>query len=188
MTSPPDAVRQGRGWWRANRLSLLALLLLVPVTGGVIAGYEWWDYYFARPSFPVTPGKDGTVALAGASWGPARAVVLEDTTGLTVPPGTKVIGVGVPVVPDDPDGEPGDTACMEPMLVQQSTGRRWEPMRFELGLRFSDDEPETCALQGPEPFELVLPYIVPEDVQGPFWIDITSSESYPSFPRFPVDP
>src|SRR5690606_12493519 len=100
---------------------------------------------------------------------------------------TRVVAVAIPVVPH------GDAVhCTAPTLVEQSTGREWREMRSELGLPYDPAEPTSCVL--PEegepalPYELVVPFIVPDDAEGPFWVDIEPFEAIPEFVRFSVDP
>ncbi|UWF77305.1 MULTISPECIES: hypothetical protein [Microbacterium] len=39
-----------------------------------------------------------------------------------------------------------------------------------------------------EPYQLVLPYVVPEDAEGPFWVDVEPLFAESRFVRFTVDP
>lgn len=179
-----------RGWWRRNTLALGAVAVLLPATVG---GAAWWGWKHAYPDsgmplWPVTPGVSGTVDLKGATWGPVKAKVITDTSGLDMPTGATLIGVTVEVTPH---GDKGPN-CFAPELVEQSTGRSWQSVRGELGLSWSTDEPEGCVptLEGEkaEPYKLVLPYVVPEDAEGPFWVDIDPGQAESKFVRLPIDP
>lgn len=180
------------GWWRRNRIALAALAVLLPITAATLVGVAWARYYAYEPTIPRDPGTDGTVELADADWGPVRAKDLTGGEGLIAPADSRVIGVAVPV---DPHGEP--PRCSSPTLVEQSTGRRWEHMTYDLGFEYSSDEHTFCA--SPEededgeplplgPYEIVVGYIVPEDAEGPFWVEISEISSFPSFVRFSVEP
>ncbi|GAA5146766.1 hypothetical protein GCM10025768_05810 [Microbacterium pseudoresistens] len=172
-----------RGWWRRNAIGLAAVAVLAPATALAVGGYEWYDYFSGRPAAPVVAEDDGELSLGGATWGPVRSTVLDDTTGMTLPADARVIIAAVPVAPD------ADAAsCERPRLVEQATGRQWEEARFDLGIPSSSDEPSSCGGQGPGPFTLYVAYVVPDDATGPFWLDVPTIDAYPSFARFPIDP
>lgn len=173
-------------WWRRNRLALAAVALLLPATALSIGWHEWYQYYGygARPYQPIAVEKGDTVELAGATWGPVRGGVIEDVSGLDVPDGTKLIAVAVPVEADDEEG----VACERPRLIQQSTGREWESVRHEIGLEFDVDEPEYCTSLDTGSYELIVPFVLPEDVEGPFWVEVWPSAAGASFLRFTLDP
>lgn len=171
-------------WWRSNRLALVALAVLAPATVLGLGWHEWYQYYGygARPFIPVTVAEDESAELAGATWGPVRGGELDDITGLDVPAGATVIAVGVPV---DPEAE--GVGCMSPVLVDQQTGREWQPARTEIGLSSHPDEPEICVSGTAAPYELILPFVVPDDVEGPFWVDIAPYRAGGSFVRFSLE-
>jgi len=181
-----------RGWWRRNALALGALAVLLPAT---IGGIGWWEWKYAypdssQPVWAVEPGKSGTTELQGATWGPVQAKEITDPEGLDMPKGAKLILVGVLVTPTSTKA-PG---CEDPVLVQKSTGHRWQSARTELGLSWNKDEPETCitspeeGAQKVEPYKLILPYVVPADVEGPFSVDVRPRLAGARFVRFTVDP
>lgn len=175
-------------WWRRNAVALGALVVLVPASLVVIAGNEWADYYLYRSTVPVDAQVDGTIELGNATWGPVRSVEITDTVDYTVPDGVKVIAVAVPV-------DPGDEApsCMAPQLVEQSTGRQWNEMRLELGIPYSLEESASCVVPTDDdpaldPYELILAFGVPDDAEGPFWVEVSPAESMPRLARFSIDP
>lgn len=172
-------------WWRSNRWALAALAALLPAVGFGIGWHEWdgWFGHGARPITPVMAEAEETVDLAGAEWGPVRSGELTDLQGLDVPAGATVIGVIVPVAP----GADG-VSCQTPTLTQQSTGRSWTPVRSEIGLDYNADEPETCIVDETGPYELVVPFVVPDDVEGPFWVDVWPADVGGTFVRFSIDP
>jgi len=181
---------QRRGWWRTNAVALCALAVLLPAAVG---GTAWWQWKYAypdsgRPLWAVVPDDSGQVELEGALWGPVRATVISDTSGLTVPENTTLIGVTVQVTPLHDEGP----SCLAPQLIEQSTGRSWQSVRSNLGLMSSQEEPEKCVptLEGEtaQPYQLVLPFVVPQDAQGPFWLDIEPLFAESRFVRFSIDP
>ncbi len=180
-------------WWHRNTVALIGLFVLLPVTLGVVNYNDWKEYYLYSPSFAAPVSDDGTVELAGATWGPIRASDISDVEGLLNPEGTRVIAVGIPVELHG-DAVP---SCSSPVLVEQSTGREWFEMRDELGFEYSADEPTFCVSAetdengDPLPvddYELLVPFIVPEDAEGPFWIEVAPLDAVPLFVRFSVEP
>ncbi|MGN7861880.1 hypothetical protein ACTJI8_14965 [Microbacterium sp. 22303] len=182
----------GPGWWRSNALALCALVMLLPAT---VLGVGWWQWKHAfpdsgQPVWSVEPGASGTAELRGATWGPVQAKEITDTGGLDMPKDAKLILVGIPVTPTSDDA-PG---CWSPKLVQQSTGRVWLSERTELGLLWNKDEPDTCVTSPDDgkkrvgPYKLILPYVVPTDTEGPFWVDLQPFHANAEFVRFSVDP
>lgn len=174
------------GWWRRNAVALGAIAVLTPVTFGAIAWEGWQGYFLYQNSIPVDVAEDDSIDLADTTWGPIRASEITDTTGFTVPSDARVIAAAIPV---DPHGElPG---CFAPTLVQQSTGIRWPESRFQLGLLSSSEEPTSC-VTGDDvptgPYELIVPFIVPDDAEGPFWVEVAPTPAVPSVIRFAIDP
>lgn len=187
---PPPATQPG--WWRTNRLALIALLVLVPVIA-VGVGWNGWHFYYGfgfRKVTAVEAPEKGTVKLAGAVWGPIRSGEIADTSGLNMPAGTRLVAAVVPV---DPDGKV--VHCDAPVLVQQSTGREWTPLRSEVGIPFSIDENERCTAvladeddpESAQSFSLTVGFVVPDDVTGPFWLEVAPSGDA-RFVRFAIDP
>ncbi|WP_147303237.1 hypothetical protein [Microbacterium bovistercoris] len=179
------------GWWRSNALALGAVALLLPA---VVVGTAWWGWKYAfpdsgQPLWAVEPSSGAdTVELKGATWGPVKSKALTDTTGLDVPDDAKVVLVGVDVTPHEKKAP----NCMTPTLVEQSSGRSWEPARYELGVPSSSDEPDSCVptLEGEtaEPYQLLLPFVVPDDAKGPYWVVIEPLFAKSEYVRFSIDP
>lgn len=172
-------------WWRRNLVALLALVVLAPATALGIGWHEWHQFYGydSRPFLPTVVEKGGSAELGGATWGPVRTAVVDDTAGFDVPEGTTLIAVGVPV-----DAGAEGVTCSMPRLVQQETGREWESVRWEIGLLPDSEEPEYCTVDDTGAYELLVPFLVPDDVEGPFWVDVWPHSAGGSFLRFPVAP
>lgn len=178
----PARPRRG-AWWRDNRLALGALLLLVP---GVLlaSGLNPWG---ESTSVPVIADDAGLVDVGAATWGPVKAIVLndEDRAGLNTPPDSTVIAVKVPVAAHA--DVTGPVVCESPRLVERSTGRTWEQVNVELGVLYSRTEPVRCPADMSE-FALIVAFAVPKDAKGPFWLDVPRYLYPAPFPRFPIDP
>jgi hypothetical protein len=177
-----------RSWWRRNSAALIALAVLVPATVTAIGWREWSATYevssqYVRPVV-VAEGED-TIEFAGATWGPVTSGTFTADDGLPVPEGAEVIAVKIPVRNNDPDDLIG---CPSPVLVEQSTGRQWSEMSIALDLDYDPDAPTLCSTDSAAPYEMLVPFIVPEDAVGPFWIDVMPYGEGPGFVRFSIDP
>lgn len=177
----PVAPSRRPSWWRSNLVALAALALLLPATAAAVGWQEWYQYFgFGARAATAVPVADGDSAeLADADWGPLRGGEIDDLSGLDVPEGTHLIAVAVPVDPSV-DG----VGCETPKLVEQSTGREWQSVRLEIGLPWNSDEPENCVSDTTAPYEMILPFVVPEDVEGPFWVDVRPYDAGGAFLRF----
>ncbi|MEW2459359.1 hypothetical protein [Microbacterium sp. K41] len=168
-------------WWRRNAVALVALAVLAPVTAAAVGWQEWYQYFGfgARAVTAITVDEDASADLAGAEWGPVRGGEIDDVSGLDVPDGTRLIAVAVPV-----DASTAGIGCETPKLVERATGREWRPVRLEIGLLSDPDEPETCLSAEAGEYELVVPFVVPDDAEGPFWVDVRPYDAGGSFLRF----
>lgn len=172
-----------RGWWRRNRLALLVVAVLLPGVALGIPRVEWQiGYSMAAEQTPVEVADKGTLDLHDATWGPIRSGEIDDLTGLDMPPDTRLLAAAIPV--DPADGS--KVYCNSPRLVQQSTGREWKPVRSEIGIPYVAEERDLCDSTTTEPYQMVVAFVVPDDVSGPFWVDVTSAEE--TFVRFSIDP
>lgn len=180
-----DGVVRPGSWWRRNRLALLALAMLIPATGFGVLWQEWQRWYGTGvvPYRSVIAEEKAAVELAGAEWGPVRSTEIEDLSGLDVPDDATVIAVALPV-----DPESDRVSCSSPELVQQSTGRTWKPVRSEIGLGYDADEPDRCSSLETAPYELIVAFVLPDDVDGPFWVDVAPRAADGAFVRFSIDP
>lgn len=174
------------GWWRRNAVELGALIVLTPVTLGAVVWDGWQDNNLFQNTIPIDVADGDSLDLVGANWGPVRASELSDTSGFDMPTDSRILAAAIPV---DPHGKP--PSCHAPTLVQQSTGIRFPESRAALGLPWSSEEPTMC-VTGEEgtvsPYELIVPFIVPPDAEGPFWVEVASADAVPSVIRFWVDP
>lgn len=173
------------GWWRRNAAALVAVAVLAPLSFAAIAWEGWQDYHLHRSTIPIDVAPDATVEVLETTWGPIRASEIHDLAGLDVPSGSIVIVAAIPVAPHD--APPG---CTAPTLVQQRTGIRWGQARSELGVGYSADEPTACVTidDAEYPYQLIAPFVVPADAEGPFWVEVAPIGAEPSVIRFPVDP
>lgn len=182
-----------RGWWRRNGIALIALAVLLSALGGFL----WWDGwnsfygYGVRPTTAISVSADDTATIDGTRFGPVTSGVASDTSGMNLPADTTFYVAIIDVDPMEfvePSAQtPVMVACLPPALVQQSTGRTWTPLRTELGIPYASDEPDRCDVTATDPYKMVVGFIVPDDVEGPFWLDVDPMGDG-RFIRFSIDP
>lgn len=182
---PPEVLPKAPSWWRRNRLALIAVAILLPATVVAVGGQNWRLIYAfdARPVHPIVVEEKDSAELAGAAFGPVRSGVIEDLSGLDVPEGAKLIVAGIPV-----DSGAEGVSCRQPTLTHQASGRQWTLMRSEIGADYNAEEPEYCSSEETGSYELIAPFVVPEDLEGPFWVDVWPQDAGGTFLRFSIDP
>lgn len=167
------------GWWRRNAVALVALGVLLPATVAAIAVQEWGEITGATQPVLVDAGE--SLEYVGAVVGPARAEFVEDDAA---PSGAKILSVTVEVDPDPA----APIACVTPRLRELGgLGRQWSERSYELG-RSLDEDLTTCASDAASPYRMVLDYVVPDDADGPFTVEVDSFEGWPVQVRLLVDP
>lgn len=181
----PTPARKAPSWWRRNLIALVALVVLLPVTAAAVGWQEWYQFFgFGTRAVSAVVVADGETAdLAGATWGPLRGGEVQDISGLDVPDGARLLAVAVPV-----DASTAAVACALPTLVEQKTGREWRPVATEIGYFPGADEPQTCLSGETGAYDLVVPFVVPDDAEGPFWVDVMPYDAGGSFLRFSFEP
>lgn len=169
-----------RGWWRRNALALTAVLVLLPATAATIGLQEWNDYFSGRPSVPVMVESGEQIDFADAAWGPVRAGFARDPSSFRVPADAQLVIIEVPVEPGDQE-----VGCPAPVLVEAGTGRQWRDSSLRIGLStYRPDEPVSCQSNATEPYTIYVPYVVPADASGPFWVELSPVSAVPRFLRF----
>ncbi|CAL4860290.1 hypothetical protein MMM2322_01969 [Microbacterium sp. MM2322] len=175
------------GWWQSNRRALLALIVLVPVTVGVFTGWEWWKVAGYAPTFPTVAEQGGSTDFAGITFGPATAteVSLPDED---LPEGTKILWVRVPL-----DRHGAATGCLVNGLRELSgQGRFWEQDSATVtwdSRRYTFCPTDRAADLFPKgPFQIDVPFIVPDDVEGPLGVELVIPDEFPGYVRLVVVP
>lgn len=168
------------GWWRSNAIALGALVVLVPATYAALTWNEWSSVLQNSASQAITlqPGDD--VDYAGATIGPASA---EFTELPDMPAHTRVVTVRMHIDPGDPP-----IACTEPELREIGGLARTWSLHEDLGREWDPDTLTFCASEPEGPYDLLIDYVVPEDVSGPFAVEVKSAAGWPRFVSAVVEP
>lgn len=168
------------GWWRSNAVALGALVLLVPATYAALMWNEWSDVRQNTATQPITVDPGDTVDYEGATIGPASA---EFTELPDIPQGTRVVTVTMHVDPGDPP-----LGCGPPELREVGGLQRQWDARDDLGREWDPDTTTLCSSEATGPYDLLLDYLVPDDVSGPFTVELFSASAAPLFVSAVVAP
>lgn len=169
------------GWWRRNAAALAAVVVLVPVTVGVIAANEWSDGDLGHPTKATTVDAGDSAIYGGAIIGPANAEFTDDAG---IPPGARVVHATVLITPAD---EP--ISCLSPLLRETGGAQRqWDEASFELDRDYDLALKTSCDSELPIRYSLTLDYLVPEDATGPFALELSTGDALPQFVRLVVEP
>lgn len=185
-TAPIDAgngiIDDGRlhltdgGWWRRNRRAVLAILILVPLTGGLMIGNGLRK---ARPysaSEPIVVDADQPATLGESTIGPVTAFFRSEPGPA---PDSRVLSVEIPVSGAAPFG------CT--ITLREVTGdrREWSDATLELP-DLGVVSPTSCNAEAP--FTIEGNFLIPAAAEGPFTIDVKSQDFQPKFLRFAIRP
>jgi hypothetical protein len=157
------------GWWRRNRLALVATLVLAPLTVGVVFQKEWGGFSAGRPVDAVDAAVGEAAAFGGSGWrvtGSERVRWSSDPgVEQDLPPGTDLVVVRLEVTPDELDAEGRSTGCL--MQLDEGRGARvsrtWEPASAYLDLDFEPGVSSGCESERTGPYEATARFLVPVD-------------------------
>lgn len=165
------------GWWRRNAIALCATALLLPITALIVAGNEWWERNQGRPAFATTAAAGDSIRWADAAWGPASITDETASYAADVPGGAKLVVVRVRVDPQAPG-----LACSIPVLRELGGGQRqWSSALSDIDWAY--ELPTSCESEDRAPFVVSVPFLVPDDADGPFGIEFTVVDELPGFLR-----
>ena len=157
-------------WLRRNAVALIVVAVLLPVTAAAVSLNAWQDL-LATTTTTVPSGE--TVRFGTADVGDARARF--DGTVDELPQGTRVVATQIDI---DPRGE--DFTCFAPVLRETTgAGREWNDSTSSLDRPYNPDRVTYCTSDEHAPYTLEVDYLVPDDADGPFVLELSSS-SVPS--------
>lgn len=182
MGEPVTGDQSLRLWWRRNGLPLLAIAALAPLTWFTITAQERADSASGFGEYPVVAEAGSAVDLGGIRVGPATA---ELTTAEAAPAGTHVVRVTLPVRTGGKD-----LACSAPVLREiDGLQREWKESSYDLGYDLYGDAERivVCPFETVAEFTMTLLYLVPDDADGPFFVDMSWVDVWPDFARIGVE-
>jgi hypothetical protein len=156
------------GWWRRNRLPLVATLVLAPLTVGVVFQEEWGGFREGRAVEAVDVAGDADAVFGDASWrvtGADRIRWSSDPGAeQELPPGTDLVVVRMTVTPGvlDAGASVGCLLQLEEVDGGRSS-RTWQPtstgsVRVEAELAADSSG---CDSTLTEPYEVAARFLVP---------------------------
>ncbi|MET0303427.1 MAG: hypothetical protein ABW040_05220 [Microbacteriaceae bacterium] len=174
-----------RSWWHRNRLSLLALVLIAPLTVTVLFWGEYDTYFGVRPSRAVPVAADTTAVYGGAEWTvtSVRRVGAGDA-GVrpgAIPDGADAILVAVEI---EPEAENAPACTLRLHETRASGGDR--STSAELGARVFADDPlgvSGCSSDETTTYTATAAFFVPADARGDMSLDVIAGDELPRFLR-----
>ena len=159
-------------WWSRQRRALIALAIAaVAMLGATV----WLDVLPSiRPTDRVIEA-ESTADIAGQTLtlGPTEWGEFE------TPAGSRTLSVRL----QSTGGSDADR-CGQTMLTEIDSGRTWLSSRDDLVV--SSDEGESSCIAEPASYRILLAFLLPDDADGPFLVDIEGSDD--DLARFRIDP
>jgi hypothetical protein len=169
------------GWWRRNVVALVALVILLPVTVGVIALNEWSQFDQGHPTKPISVDPGDDVIYGGARIGPAKS---EFTDNVLAPADTRVVHAVLLVTPGA-----GPISCSLPTLREAGGAQRqWAEASADLDIPYDPESHTVCDSDLPIRYSLTVDYLVPDDAVGPFVLEFTVAEEVPRYLQLLIEP
>lgn len=159
-------------WWRRQRLSLIALAIAaVAMLGATV----WLDIVPSiRPTDRVIEA-ESTVDIAGQTLtlGPTEWGEFE------TPEDTRVLSIRLAS-----SGGSDAALCGQAALTEIDRDRTWLSSRKDLDVSSADGE-NSCLPESAS-YRILLTFLLPDDAEGPFLLDIEGSDD--DLARFRIDP
>ena len=157
------------GWWRRNRVALVATLVLAPLTVGIVFQNEWGGFREGRPVEPVDVAVGADTDFGTTTWrvDGADRIRWSSDPGVEreLPVGTDLVVVRMTVIPHaivDWASE-GCTLMLDEADGDRSA-RTWEPASPSyLDLDFDDPTTTGCDSTRLGRYEAAVGFLVPVD-------------------------
>lgn len=158
-------------WWRSQRTALIALAVAACAAAGA---YLWLDVLPSQRSSELTVASGDSAEVAG------QTLSLGSTRWdeYPAPDGTRTLSVRL-----DASGGADSELCTITSLTDRSSGRTWVSSREGLDVPY--DETERSCVTSPDSYRILLVFLLPDDAEGPFDLDMGVRAE---LARFVVDP
>lgn len=173
-----DMSRRLAGWLRRNRLALVALCVLVPLTPVVIAGPSAREQRSYEPNEPIVVDYGQSTKYGAATIGPASAAFGSDSAG---PAGTRVIHVNVAITG-------AESLLCRPMFLRETSGARRTFTPADRLLGDASQLPSIGCMPPPGDTSIGNSFVVPSDAGGPFVVGLVAVELVPRYVALKVRP
>lgn len=159
-------------WWRRQRRALIALAIAaVAMLGATV----WLDILPSIRSTDRVIDAESTVDIAGQTLtlGPTEWGEFES------PEGSRTLSIRLAS-----SGGSEASLCLRTTLTEIDSDQTWLSSRK--GLDVSSDEGENSCIAEPASYRILLTFLLPDDADGPFLLDIEGSDD--DLARFHIDP
>ena len=194
MGCPVKGEVKPAGWLRRNHRALLAVLVLLPATLGIMFANQWLGYFDEWPSRPVPAAAGETIEYGNARWSvEASDRVLGDSAAgreRDLPTGTDLLVVTVAVDPTGtgPDGKPDlCSARLEESGGQHAT-RTWSN-QGPISLDGPGPERTSCSSKLTTPYTFDAEFVVPAEAgeSSSLSVSIVVVEALPEYASLALD-
>jgi len=182
------------GWLRRNIRGLVAVVVLLPVTLGIMFATQWISYFEGWPSRPVNVRAGDTLEYGNARWhieGFDR--VLGDSAAgreRDLPAGTDLLVVTVLVDPTGtgPDGVPDLCAVRLEESGADTPTRRWSN-GGAISLDGALSAHTSCSSEVSTRYTFDAEFVIPTDAgeSSAFSVDIYVEDALPEYASFALD-
>ncbi len=161
-------------WWRTQRTALIALTIAIVA---VVGAYLWLDVLPSiRPTDRVIEADSDSASTIS---GQELALGFVEWREFDAPEGSQTLSIRLSA-----SGGPDAASCGTATLTERSSSRTWKSSRD--GLDVSSDLGESSCVAEPASYRILLVFLLPEDAEGPFVLDIEGDDR--DVARFTVDP
>lgn len=184
------------GWLRRNGRALVAVLVLLPATLGIMFVNQWIRYYEAVPSRPVNVAAGETLEYGNARWRieATDRVSADSAAGRErdLPAGTDLISVTVEVNPTGtgPDGVPDGCAARLEESGGGTVTRSWtNAAGGSINLDGAGPALTSCSSEVSTAYSFEAEFVVPADAgeSSSLTVNITVDEFLPEYAKFALD-
>ena len=160
-----------RSWWRQQRVALIALVVAAVAVVGV---HVWFDVLPGSEDPPIIVSQDGSADIAG------QTLTLDSARWdeFEAPAGSRTLSIRI-----ESDGVADATTCGIFTLVETQGDRVWRNARSALDVPY--DAGESNCQEASGPYVILAVFLLPDDAEGPFLLDIPGDGE---IARFAVEP
>lgn len=156
-------------WWRRQRVALVALIAAVAALIGVSV---WLDVLPAQEAAPPAPRvAGGTVDIGGNRLELVRSIPDE----FPAPAGAHTLSIRLSA-----DSAEDAERCGAFTLRERDGERVWLTAGSAVDVRYGDEE-NSCR-KGTDSYRILSVFLLPNDAEGPFWLDIAVGDDTVRFP------
>jgi len=182
------------GWWKSNRVALLGIAVLLPVTLGAIYANEWGRYNAINPTSPIDVTARETVDFGGANWTleGSRSItsVTEEGREAGLPVDTVLHVVTFEVDPyeftiDEFTSERRSAYCQLQLVEADGAQRTWSTATFSpISYTRSDGVEGSCWSENTEQYTVEAIFVVPRDASDNLVMTLDPGTERPNYLRF----